>query len=142
MLKRITFFGRALGIDVQQLGRHVAHFFRRLLARARPGVAAQLVQRCIIFGTACIAADQVQGRDRHIEFGVVGVGQHQVFAFDAARFKGGHPLVASDAVLEVNNRLARMQFGQVTDQRVRVDGATAILTAARHALAEKVAFAN
>jgi hypothetical protein len=44
-------------------------------------------------------------------------------------------------MLQVNNRLARMQLGQVADQRVRVDGATAVLTA-RDALAQQVAFAN
>ena len=45
-------------------------------------------------------------------------------------------------MLQVNNRLARMQLGQVADQRVRVDGSTAVLTTARDALAQQVAFAN
>ena len=142
MLKGKALFSRALGVDIQQLGRHVAHFFRRLLARARPGVAAQLVQRRILFGAARVAADQMQGGDRDIQFGVVSIGEHQVFTFDAARFQRGHPLIAPNAVFQVNNRLARMQLGQVTDQRVRVDGPTAVLTAARDALAQQVAFAN
>ena len=87
--------GGAYGVDIQQLGRHVAHFFRRLLARARPGIAAQLVQRRIFFGAARVAADQMQGGDRDIQFGVVGVGEHQVFTFDAARFQRGHTGIAT-----------------------------------------------
>ncbi len=142
MLKGEALFGRALGVDIQQLGGHVTHFFRGLLARARPGVAAQLVQRRVLFGTARVAADQMQGRHRNIQFGVVSVGQHQVFTLNAARLERGHALIAPNAMLQVHNRLARMQLGQVADQRVRVDGSTAVLTTARDALAQQVAFAN
>ncbi|SAJ25490.1 Uncharacterised protein [Enterobacter cloacae] len=84
----------------------------------------------------------MQGRHRHVQFGVVGVGQHQVFTFDAACFEGGHPLIATHPVFKVNDRLTGVQFGQVTDQGVRVDGATAVLTTARDALAQQVAFTN
>ena len=96
----------------------------------------------MIFCTAGIAADEMQGRDRHIEFGVIGVGQHQVFALDATGFQRRHALITPNPVLEVNNRLAGVQFGEVTDQRVRINGATAVLTAARHAFPQQVAFAN
>ena len=142
MLKRIALFGRTLGVNIQQLGGHVAYFFCRLLARARPGIAAQLVQRRILFRASGVAADQMQGRHRHIQFGVVGVGQHQVFTFDAACFEGGHPLIATHTVFQVNDRLTGVQFGQVADQGVRVDGAAAVLTTARDALAQQVAFTN
>ncbi len=84
----------------------------------------------------------MQGRYRNVQFGIVGVGQHQVFAGDAARFQSGHPRVTAHAVLKVNHGLADMQFGEVANQGVRVDGATGILTTARHPLAEQVALAN
>ena len=140
MLKRIPLFGRTLSVNIQQLGGHVAHFFRRFLACTRPGIAAQLVQRRILFRAPGVAADQMQGRHRNIQLGVVSVGQHQVFTFDATCFEGGHPLIATHTVFQVNNRLTGVQFGQVADQGVRVDGATAVLTTARDALAQQVAF--
>ena len=140
MLKRIALFGRTLSVNIQQLGGHVAHFFRRFLACTRPGIAAQLVQRRILFRAPGVAADQMQGRHRNIQLGVVSVGQHQVFTFDATCFEGGHPLIATHTVFQVNNRLTGVQFGQVADQGVRVDGATAVLTTARDALAQQVAF--
>src|SRR5690606_35802920 len=46
------------------------------------------------------------------------------------------------AMLQMDDRLAWMQFCQVTDQRVRVYGATAILATTRHALAQQIAFAD
>ena len=100
------------------------------------------MQRRVIFRATGVAADKVQGRHRHVQFGVVRVGQHQVFTFDAACFEGGHSLIATHTVFQVNDRLTGVQFGQVADQGVRVDGATAVLTTARHALAQQVAFTN
>jgi hypothetical protein len=61
----------------------------------------------------------MQGRHRNVQFGIVGVGQHQVFAGDAARFQGGHSRIAANAVLQMNNRLADMQFGRL---RIRCQG--------------------
>ena len=142
MLEGVARLRRALGIDIQQLRGYVAHFFRRFLPRPRPGIAAELVQRGIFFRTARIATDQMQGRHRHIEFGVVGVQQHQVFTLDAARFQGSHPRITAYAMLQMDNRLAGMQLRQVADQRVRVDGATVVLTTARHALTQQIAFAD
>ncbi len=45
-------------------------------------------------------------------------------------------------MLQMHHRLAGMQLGQVADQRVGIDGATVVLTAARDALAQQIAFAN
>ena len=135
-------FGGALGVDIQQLGRYVAHLLGGFLPRARPGVAAQLMQRRVLFRTARVAADKVQRGDRHVQFGVAGVGEHQILAGNTARFQRGHPGIAADAVLQVYHRLANMQLRQVADKRIRVNGATRVLTTARYTLAKQVAFAD
>ncbi len=142
VFKGITGLGRALGVDIQQLRRHVAHFLRRFLPRPRPGVTAELMQRRILLRAARVAADQMQGRHRDIKFGVVGIHQHQVLALDATGFEGGHSRVTAHAMLEMDNRLAGVQLRQVADQRVRVDGAAVVLTTARHALTQQIAFAD
>lgn len=100
------------------------------------------MQRRILFRAARISANQMQRRHRHVQFGIVGVGQHQVFAIDAARFKGGHSGVAPNSMLKMHYRLADMQLRQVTNQRIGIDGAARVLTTARDALAQQVAFAN
>ncbi|CCK02190.1 2C-methyl-D-erythritol 2,4-cyclodiphosphate synthase(EC:4.6.1.12) [Cronobacter sakazakii 701] len=142
MLKGETGFRGALGVDIQQLRRHIAHFFRRFLARFRPRVAAKLVQRRVLFGTACVAADEMQRRHWHIELRIVGIGEHQVFRRDAARFKRRQPRVAAHAMLQMHHRLAGAQLRQVADERIRVDGAAALLATARDALAKQIALAN
>ncbi len=100
------------------------------------------MQRRVLFRTTGVTADQMQRRHRNIQFGVVGVGQHQVLIFDAARFQRGHAGIAPDAMLRVHHRLTIVQLGEVADQRVRVDGTTRVLTAAGNALAQQIAFAN
>ena len=45
-------------------------------------------------------------------------------------------------MFEMDNRLARMQLCQVTDQRVGVDGAAAVLATAGHTLTQQIAFAD
>ncbi|MNE03828.1 hypothetical protein D3C80_963410 [compost metagenome] len=84
----------------------------------------------------------MQRRHRNIEFGIAGIGEHQVFALNAARFQRGHSRVTSHTVLEMHNGLAHVQLRQVANQRIRVNGATAVLTTARHTLAEQIAFTN
>ena len=115
MFKCVARFCRALGVDIQQLGGHVAHLFGGFLPRSRPRIAAQLVQRRILFRAAGVAANQMQRRYRHVQFGVVRVGQHQVFAVNPARLKRGHAGVAPNPMLKMHHRLADMQLRQVTD---------------------------
>ncbi len=61
VFKGVARLRRTLGVDIQQLCRHVADFFRRFLPRPRPGVTAEFMQGGILFCAACVAADQVQG---------------------------------------------------------------------------------
>ncbi len=140
--KGVALLSGALRIDIQQFRRHVAHFFRRFLARARPGVAAQLVQRGVFIGAAGVTANQMQRGDRHVELGVVSVSQHQVFRLDAARFQRRQADIAPDAMLQMHHRLTGMQFRQVADQHVGVDSAARFLTTAGNAFAQQVAFAD
>ena len=66
VFKGKTRLRRALGVDIQQLGRHVAYFLSRFLSRPGPGIAAQLVQGGVFFRPAGVAADKMQGRYRNV----------------------------------------------------------------------------
>ena len=100
------------------------------------------MQRRILFRATGVAADQMQRRHRHIQFGVVGVGEHQVFTGDAAGFQRGHPGIATHAVLKMHDGLPRMQLREVSDQCIRVNRAAGILAATCHTFTKEIAFAN
>lgn len=78
-------------------------------------ITAQFMQRRILFRAAGVAAYQMQRRHRHIQFGVVGIGEHQVFTGDAARFQRGHTGIATHAVLQMHHWLTGMQLREVTN---------------------------
>ena len=59
-------FRRALGVDIQQFGRDVAYLLGRFLPRPGPGIAAQLVQGRVLFRSAGVATDKMQGGDRNV----------------------------------------------------------------------------
>jgi hypothetical protein len=67
----------AAGVDVEQLGRAVAHLLGGLALGLFPLAAAQLVQRRFVGAHAGVAADQLQLAHRHIQHGLVGVFQVQ-----------------------------------------------------------------
>ena len=65
--ERETLRHPALGVELQKLIRHVAHF--RFDARFRffPGDAAEAVERRLGFACAAILLDQIQARERHVQ---------------------------------------------------------------------------
>ncbi|MNS33037.1 hypothetical protein D3C72_651390 [compost metagenome] len=142
VLKGVARFRRALGINIQQLGGDITHFFSGFLARARPGITAQFMQRGALFRATGVAADQMQRRHRYVEFCVTEIGNYQVFRRNAARFEGGHSRISPNAMFQMDNGLADVQFCQVTDQRIRVNSPTIVLTTSCHTFAEQIAFAN
>ena len=83
--------GRPHGIDIQQLGCHVAHLFAAL-RRALTGLAAELVAGRVV--RAGITADQVQTGDRHEQLVAAGVFQGQKLGGQAAGIDGFQPQIA------------------------------------------------
>ena len=131
VLRRITegmaLAQRSAGVDVEQLGRRVAHLFGRFALRLVPLAAAQAVQGRLVGAHAGVAADQLQLADRHIQRGRVGVLQlqellqlrHTMF-IGLAHVHIEQPAVAADAVRRVHHRVAHAQLAQVFDQRLDV----------------------
>ena len=79
-----TFARGAAGVEVEQLGRRVAHLLGRL-ARLLPLARAELVQRRFLGADAGVARDQVQLRHRHVERRLVGVFEVQELAGPSPR---------------------------------------------------------
>ena len=117
----MAFARGAARIEVEQLGRGVAHLFGGLALGLVPLARAELVQRGFGRIDAGVAADQVQMRHRHVQRGVVGVAEVQELAGAfAAEVEVDQSAVAPDAVVGVHHRIADLQLGQVLDQRLDV----------------------
>ncbi len=61
-------------------------------------------------------------RHRHIEQRIVGIDQVQEFGQAVTEVEIDQPLVATDSVVGMDNRVAAFEFGQVTDNRVDIGG--------------------
>ncbi len=134
---------RTSGIDVEQLGGHVAHLLGGLALGFLPGLRAQAVQRRQGIVAAGVAGDQVQVGHRHVQLGVLGVFEGEEFCRLAVDLQGGQAQVAPDPVVDVHHRRAFAQLGEVLDDRVVGHLAALLATATlHHALTEQRAFGH
>ena len=103
----------ALGVELQQLVRHVAHLGFDAGLGPRPCGAAEPVQLRLGFARAAILLDQIQARQRHVQLGFAGVlEQHEVALLLALRDLA-KPEELSDAVRRVNDVVARLEIGDI-----------------------------
>ena len=72
-LVRMPHPGLASGVNIEELCRHIGGAFPGSAARLFPLLAAQPVERCGIWVTCRVAANQVERADRHVEFVALGV---------------------------------------------------------------------
>ena len=115
------------GVDIEQLGRAVAHLLGGAALGLFPLAGAQAVQGRFVGADAGVTADQVQLAHRHVEHGLVGIFQVQellqrrrAVRVLLAQVHVDQAPVAADAVGVVHHRVAHVQFGQVLDQRLDV----------------------
>ena len=110
----------ASGIEVEQFGRGVAHMLGGLGAGLVPLAAAQAVQGRLVWVGAAVAADQMQLRDWNKEAAATGVGEVQAFGLAFTEVQVLKPLVAANAVLQVNHGVAGLELGEVADDGVDI----------------------
>ncbi len=128
----------AAGVDVEQLGRAVAHLFGRLALGFFPLAAAQLVQRSFVGTHAGVAADELQLAYGHIQHRFTRVlqvqkllqGRGSVRVFVAYVHVDEAP-IAADAVRAVHDGVAHIELGEVLDQCLDIAHLFLLLAAAR-----------
>lgn len=106
--------GLAPGVQIQQLGGHVADAVGGFLFFAVPAVAAQLRERGIF--AAAVAGDLVEGGDGNMEHIPVQIFDGQVFTDDPADVEGFKPAITPDSVIDMHHRLPLLQLGQIADE--------------------------
>ena len=141
-LESVSGSGGAAGIEIQQLDGGVTRLLGRLAARLVPLAGAQRVQRGILGGGARVAADEVQHGHRHVQGGIVGVGQVQEFGCAFTQVDVDQPHVAADAMLGMHDRIASLEFGQVADEGVDLGGLALVALALAHEGGEELAFGD
>src|SRR6185312_16855525 len=122
-----------------------AHLFGGLLARAFPRVAAERMQWCEFRRGAGVAADQPQLRHRHVELVALGVFDGEELAIHAAHVHREQALVAAHAVINVHDRRAEGELGEIADDRFRIArgaAATLAVALAAHPLAVQLALSE
>ena len=141
-LERMSGSCGAAGVEIQQLDSGVARFLGRLAARLVPLTGPQRVQRGVLGCGARVAANEVQHGHRHVQGGVVGVGQVQELGRAFAQVDVDQPHVAADAVLGMHDRIARLEFGQIADEGVDLGGLPLVALALAHEGGEQLAFGD
>ncbi len=102
-------------VDLQKLGSHISDALAGLASGLFPLAAAQFVQRGQFGCRAAVAADQLQGGDRYIEFVATGVFQAEKLILLLVDGQLLQTDIAADAVLFVYHRRSHGQFGQIAD---------------------------
>ncbi len=96
----------ALRVDLEQVFGHVLHDLPCAAARARPVAAAEAVQRGLLLA-AQVLLYAIQVLDRHEQAVGFGVLELEVLAVRAVGVDQPHAAEARDAVVDVNDQLAR-----------------------------------
>ena len=111
-LRRVGLFHRlqlAGGGDLDQALGHDPQAFLGLGLATLPGRAAQLVQLHALGIGGAVAGQQVDVLDRQIELGLAAVHQVQAVVRRALDVEGLEALVAADAVIDVDDQVARRE---------------------------------
>ena len=125
--KRVAYSSGAARVNVEQLGRGVAHLFGGLAFGLFPLAAAELVQGRFVGAHAGVAANEVQLAHGHIQHRVCRVLEVQellqrgrAVGVDLAHVHVDEPAVAANAVRAVHHRVAHVELGEVFDQRLHI----------------------
>ncbi len=111
--KRIAFGDAALGVELQQLVGHVAHFGFDFGLALGPGGAAEAVERRSGFAAAAVFLDQIHAGQRHVELGIAGVFEQHEVALLFALHDFAEAQETADAVSGVDHEVAGLEVGQI-----------------------------
>src|SRR5580692_1075267 len=103
-------------VQRQELFRHVFQGFADArLARIPPG-AAEFVERRMSALDDTIALHQVHALERNVQARVLGVPQQHEFAAASVRLDLAETLELADTVVHVDDKVARLEFGEIAEE--------------------------
>ena len=113
----------ALGVQLQKLGRHVAHGLLDALLGLLPGPAAQLVDDGARAFRARVFLHAVKGLHRDLELVAPQVGEDHELAPQSPDLEGLQSLEAADPVVLVDHEVADLQVAEVGKEGARTAAA-------------------
>ena len=123
----VTFACSAPCVNVQQLCCRIAHLFCRFAFGFFPLPTAQAMQGCFVGTHACVATNQLQLADGHIQRGFVGIFQMQKLLQGwraiwvlLAQIHVDQTAVTPNAVGVVHHGVAHIELRQIFDERFNV----------------------
>lgn len=108
------------GVEVQQFRRRVAHLFRGFFLGLPPVASPERMERRVFGVGAAVGRNQVQIRNGYEELRFVFVFQLQKFGFSLVRRHLFESEIAADPVLQVDDRVAHLEFGDVANEHLDV----------------------
>ena len=108
------------GVEVQQFRRRVAHLFRGFFLGLLPVASPERMERRVFGVGAAVARNQVQIRNGYEELRFVFVFQLQKFGFSLVRRHLFESEITADPVLQVDDRVAHLEFGDVANEHLDV----------------------
>jgi hypothetical protein len=114
--ERVAGAGLALGVEAQELPRHVAHRLADARLRLLPRAAAQAVDRRARALRARVLLDAVEALDGDLELVAGLVAEDHELAGSAPHLQGLEAEEAADAVLLVDDEVARPEVAEVREE--------------------------
>ena len=106
----------ARSVKSQKLVRHVLQRFADAGLARVPARAAQLVERWVRPLDDAIALHQVHALEWHVEARIVGIAEQHELAAMAVRFDLTEAFELADAVIDVNDEVAGLKFGEISEK--------------------------
>ncbi len=104
------------GVEREKLVRHVFEGFAHARFARVPARAAEFVERGMRAFDDAIALHQIHALKRNIETRIVSVTEQHELAAMAVRFDLAKPFELADAMIHVNDEVAGLQFGKVSEE--------------------------
>ena len=118
--KRVAGRGLALGVKREELLRHVVDGLAHARLARFPDGRAQAIERGLHAAERLIFLHQVDARERHVELRVSGVAQEHEFAGRAFDDHLPQAFELADAVVHVNDIVARLQVREIAEETRRL----------------------
>ena len=108
--------GFAFGVESEELVGHVLEGFADASLAGGPGGAAKPVERRMDAFDDAIALDEVHALEGNVEAGVFGIAQEHEFAAAAFGFDEAEAFELADAVIDVNDVIAGLEFREIAEE--------------------------
>src|SRR5215471_2559371 len=127
-----TLSGLAFGVKSEELVGHVLEGFADAGLARSPRRAAKPVERGMNALDGVVALNEVHALEGNVEASIFGVAKEHEFAATPFRFDQAKAFKLADAVVDVDDEVARLEFGKIAEETGGADLAAGTLDGGRN----------